>query len=101
MIQANRFHHTFAREPHEHRKPRRSRGRRRLDVGYLLHRRARGRLVYRGYDVDDLVEQSSFEEVVYLLWHGGLPSKKELVAHTKAISVDRPTGSCRPSSSRS
>ena len=44
-----------------------------------------GRLVYRGYDVNDLVEHSSFEEVIFLLWHGGLPSRKELVAHTKAL----------------
>src|SRR3989442_3108505 len=44
-----------------------------------------GRLVYRGYDVNDLVEHSSFEEVIFLLWHGGLPSKKELVAHIKAL----------------
>ena len=44
-----------------------------------------GRLVYRGYDVDELVEHSSFEEVVYLLWHGGLPTQKELVAHTRAL----------------
>ena len=44
-----------------------------------------GRLVYRGYDVDELVEHSSFEEVVYLLWHGGLPTRKELVAHTRAL----------------
>src|SRR6266581_3559096 len=44
-----------------------------------------GRLVYRGYDVNDLVEDSSFEEVIFLLWHGGLPSKKELVAHIKAL----------------
>ena len=29
-----------------------------------------GRLVYRGYDVDDLAAQSTFEEVVYLLLHG-------------------------------
>src|SRR5947207_14806207 len=46
-----------------------------------------GRLVYRGYDVNDLVEHSSFEEVIFLLWHGGLPSKKELLAHTKALSA--------------
>src|SRR3989475_13155912 len=46
-----------------------------------------GRLVYRGYDVNDLVEHSSFEEVGFLEWHGGLPSKKELVAHTKALSA--------------
>ncbi|MBI2160721.1 MAG: citrate synthase [Candidatus Rokubacteria bacterium] len=46
-----------------------------------------GRLLYRGFDVHDLVEHSSFEEVVYLLWHGGLPSRKELDAHTKALSA--------------
>jgi citrate synthase len=45
-----------------------------------------GRLLYRGYDVDDLVERSSFEEVVYLLWHGALPTKKELDAHVKTLS---------------
>ena len=33
-----------------------------------------GRLLYRGFDVDDLVAHSTFEEVTYLLWHGGLPS---------------------------
>ena len=46
-----------------------------------------GRLLYRGYDVDELVQQSSFEEVVYLLWHGALPSRKELEAHTKLLSA--------------
>jgi citrate synthase len=44
-----------------------------------------GRLLYRGYDVDDLVQHSSFEEVVYLLWHGALPSRKELEAHLKTL----------------
>jgi citrate synthase len=46
-----------------------------------------GRLLYRGYDVDELVQQSSFEEVVYLLWHGALPSRKELETHTKLLSA--------------
>ena len=46
-----------------------------------------GRLVYRGYDVNDLVEHSTFEEVAYLLWHGALPSRKELLAHTKLLSA--------------
>ena len=46
-----------------------------------------GRLVYRGYDVNDLVEHSTFEEVVYLLWHGGLPSRKELEVHRKVLSA--------------
>ena len=44
-----------------------------------------GRLLYRGFDIDDLVEQSSFEEVVFLLWQGHLPTRKELDAHVKAI----------------
>jgi len=46
-----------------------------------------GRLLYRGFDIDDLVEHSSFEEVVYLLWHGALPSRKELETHTKALTA--------------
>ena len=44
-----------------------------------------GRLIYRGYDVDDLVAQSTFEEVVYLLWYGALPTKKEYDAFYKAL----------------
>ena len=47
----------------------------------------RGRLLYRGYDVDDLVAQSTFEEVIYLLWHGRLPTRKELMAHEKVLSA--------------
>ena len=46
-----------------------------------------GRLVYRGFDVDDLAAQSNFEEVVYLLWHGNLPTKKELDTFVKALSA--------------
>ena len=37
-----------------------------------------GRLVYRGYNVADLAETTSFEEVVYLLWKGNLPNRQEL-----------------------
>src|SRR5881409_1467677 len=47
----------------------------------------KGRLLYRGFDIDDLVEHSSFEEVVYLLWHSALPSRKELDAHVKVLSA--------------
>src|SRR3989442_13108672 len=46
-----------------------------------------GRLVYRGYDVNDLVEHSSFEEGIFLLWHGGVPSKKGLVPHTQPLTA--------------
>src|SRR5713101_733874 len=33
-----------------------------------------GRLAYRGYDIDDLARQATFEEVCYLLWRGELPT---------------------------
>src|SRR5262247_3921718 len=47
----------------------------------------KGRLLYRGFDVDELVAHSTFEEVVFLLWHGHLPSTKELEAHVKELSA--------------
>lgn len=37
-----------------------------------------GVLTYRGYNIDDLADFSTFEEVAYLLWHGYLPSQNEL-----------------------
>ncbi len=40
----------------------------------------KGRLVYRGYDADDLANRSTFEEVAYLLWHGDLPTRAALEA---------------------
>jgi 2-methylcitrate synthase len=35
-------------------------------------------LVYRGYPVQELAEHCSFEEVAWLVWHGELPTAKEL-----------------------
>ena len=35
-------------------------------------------LTYRGYDVVDLAENTTFEEVAYLLLHEKLPSSQEL-----------------------
>lgn len=35
-------------------------------------------LVYKGYPVQDLAENCSFEEVAYLLWNGELPTESEL-----------------------
>ncbi len=35
-------------------------------------------LTYVGYDIDDLAENATFEEVVYLLWHRKLPNEMEL-----------------------
>jgi len=37
-----------------------------------------GVLTYRGIHIDDLAEHASFEEVVYLLWFGKLPTQAEL-----------------------
>ncbi|HQU83522.1 MAG TPA: citrate synthase [Pyrinomonadaceae bacterium] len=39
-----------------------------------------GILIYQGYDIHDLAEHSTFEEVVYLLWNGHLPTQAELDA---------------------
>jgi 2-methylcitrate synthase len=38
----------------------------------------KGVLVYRGYNIHELAEHSTFEEVIYLLWNGRLPKPKEL-----------------------
>jgi 2-methylcitrate synthase len=35
-------------------------------------------LLYRGYPVQELAAQKTFEEVAYLLWHGELPDEKQL-----------------------
>lgn len=37
-----------------------------------------GVLTYRGIDIDELAEHATFEEVVYLLWFGKLPTRSEL-----------------------
>ncbi len=37
-----------------------------------------GKLLYRGYNVDDLAENCSFEEVAWLLFHGELPTPFQL-----------------------
>lgn len=39
-------------------------------------------LLYRGYPVQDLAEQCSFEEVAYLLYTGELPNKAQLAEFT-------------------
>ena len=41
-----------------------------------------GKLLYRGYNIDDLAERSTFEETAYLLLHGKLPARTELTAVT-------------------
>lgn len=37
-----------------------------------------GKLIYRGYNIHDLAEHSSYEEVVFLLLNGELPNRQQL-----------------------
>ena len=37
-----------------------------------------GKLLYRGYNIDDLANHSTFEETIYLLLHGELPTQTQL-----------------------
>lgn len=45
-------------------------------------------LTYRGYNIDDLAEHSSFEEVIYLLWNGKLPDQSELDKFKKQLEAE-------------
>lgn len=48
-----------------------------------------GRLIYRGYDIHDLAEHSTFEEVIYLLWQGSLPNNEQLAQLDKSLKINR------------
>ena len=37
-----------------------------------------GWLVYNGYDIHDLADHATFEEVIFLLWNGSLPTRSQL-----------------------
>src|SRR5690348_11663708 len=47
----------------------------------------KGILRYRGYDVAELAEKSTYLEVAYLIMHGELPTKAELDQFTNEITV--------------
>jgi len=46
--------------------------------------------MYRGYDIHEMAEQASFEEVAYLLLNGELPSFGQLGKFTRQIASERP-----------
>jgi len=48
-----------------------------------------GRLVYSGYEIQDLAGRVSFEEVVYLLWHGHLPNQPQLDVLEAELAAER------------
>ena len=50
---------------------------------------ANGRLIYRGYLVQDLAENASFEEVSFLLLYEKLPDKDELEEFKRQLAADR------------
>ncbi|HSS45080.1 MAG TPA: citrate/2-methylcitrate synthase, partial [Thermoanaerobaculia bacterium] len=50
----------------------------------------RGILSYRGIDIHELAEKSTFEEVCFLLWEGRLPKRKELERIRAEIGRQRP-----------
>ncbi|RME74551.1 MAG: citrate synthase [Chloroflexi bacterium] len=49
----------------------------------------KGELIYRGYHIDELAPHASYEEVVYLLWYGKLPNRKELEAFNDQLVARR------------
>ena len=48
-----------------------------------------GVLSYRGIDIHELAEHSTFEETTYLLWFGKLPNKQELADFTRKLADAR------------
>lgn len=45
-------------------------------------------LCYRGYTIEDLAQNSTFEETAYLLWEDRLPSKSELANFRKELGAN-------------
>ncbi|PIE61149.1 MAG: citrate (Si)-synthase [Desulfobacterales bacterium] len=48
-----------------------------------------GKLIYRGFLIQDLAEKANFEEICFLLLYERLPSKAELVDFTKRLAEKR------------
>jgi 2-methylcitrate synthase len=46
-------------------------------------------LMYRGYDIHEMAQQASFEEVAYLLLNGELPNLKQLTEFARQIAAER------------
>jgi citrate synthase len=49
----------------------------------------RGVLAYRGIDIHELAEHSSFEETCYLLWFGHLPNRSEMKDLQQRLAKER------------
>ena len=53
-----------------------------------------GILSYRGIDIHELAERSSFEETTYQLWNGSLPTQAELREFTTKLAEARMLDAC-------
>lgn len=49
----------------------------------------KGKLIYRGYDIQELAQYSTFEETVYLLLYEALPTRKELEIFKETLVSER------------
>ena len=48
-----------------------------------------GKLLYRGYNIHELAEKSTFEETAYLLLYGSLPNKRQLSDFDAVLRANR------------
>lgn len=48
-----------------------------------------GRLFYQGIEINELADHSTFEETVYLLWHGQLPNQQQLAELDTTLKAHR------------
>ena len=49
----------------------------------------KGQLIYCGYDINELAGKVNYKEVIYLLWKGKLPNRRELDEFTRALRAER------------
>ncbi len=49
----------------------------------------KGELIIGGYSVEELAASTSFEETVYLLWHGALPNAEQLATFRRELASQR------------
>jgi citrate synthase len=59
------------------------------DSGICLIDGDAGVLAYRGIDIHELAEKSTFPETAYLLWFGRLPSTAELADFNQKLTAAR------------
>src|SRR3954451_4849102 len=49
----------------------------------------KGQLIYNGYDINELAGKVSYKEVVFLLWKGHLPNRREIDEFTTKLRAER------------